>query len=600
MSILSALKKICQKNVEENPFSDSTELYTPVNMESLNDLIIVAGTKTLVLISDKRRVGLWMTDGGYDYCLTNKNDGHSFIHNYIIDHLDELYEALLYPLEDNLFFLNIADATNRGAGTIDKSLYEEMLDVFFPIIDRFIQENLENHNLGVIMIPGRLGTSITAGHLCNRLSALNYKFNVVIAELPDSLVGKSNSQMEDVVKDIKNNYHTIIYEKDDEMNKLSSDGLGSICDNFYKDLRDNLIQIAQKSTSENFNRFNYEHENCEFPSISRNTEQRLSQYGQVRTIADIVKALNLQNHYNDFNVLLNDLHAILNEYTQRGTISMDAYSYMHSLLHWEYNSLFKSGFLDFDKLIEVIDGKVLESGTILDDIYSRWAKTKLLRLVNVLNDIKRYTDYKDLVNDLMNIISNNQAMADSNLYPLYFFEQGLKNLWSEIISDGYLDNDLLEKYMFTEHENKVAKYGLNNVIGMDFRNDSCHLEVFYPKIIGTAPVYVEDELLKHHCTGVPIYRKSCGTGTDPYGGSELYEFDLVKHILDEECEKGRYLYVNEFYIPLTDYHKRIYDDFVHYIPNVKNTRPIFKCWYGRLKFNSERQKCRFVTDVLSR
>ena len=613
MRILSILKDIFKIQRNENPFGNKRmdnccpHSTCDDEFEDIHDLMIVAGAKTLILISDKRRVGLWMTAGGYDSCSVLPSDGHAQMNQFINDNLEDLYNSLLYPLEEGVLFLNITDCTNRGGRNNEglRILYNEMLDVFFPIIGKFVEENALYKNVSVIVLPGNRGTSLIADQLCYRLLKQKYHVNVLLEELPDFLIGKNDSCIEALKEHLLNNYRTILHRDYEVFKNFETCTFQSICETYFRELRKSLIKIAkeynQTILNEKPSEFSIEIEKSfPFPSISRSVEMRLAQYGQVRTLADIVKILNKENHYSDIDTLLNDFRRTLHEYIQRGTVGEDAYLYIQFVLQKESDALFKSNFLDLDKLICLIDDNREIYGFCLDDIYSRHAKTKILKLVNILNEIKHYTNSGDLISDLASVMSRCHSNNISfGYYPMYFFKQGLVNVWSEIIANGCLDNDLLEKYLFTDHEKKVAELGLNEVIRQDFIDDSpCHPVVFFPKKIGTAPVYVQYEFLSEPCTGEPIYIKSCGEGKGPNRGFELYEFESVEHILYEECEKGCYLFVNEFYIPIADYQKRIYNDSVHYMPKAKRTRPIFKKWYGRLNFNSEKVKSRFVTEIL--
>jgi hypothetical protein len=96
--------------------------------------------------------------------------------------------------------------------------------------------------------------------------------------------------------------------------------------------------------------------------------------------------------------------------------------------------------------------------------------------------------------------------------------------------------------MFEQHDEKVKKYGLSKVIEMDFQDDGpCHPEVFFPKKIGTAAVYVGDSrgaTTIGRCTANPTtiyqnYIKSCGEGTGPNRDPYYYEKELLR-IVEEK------------------------------------------------------------------
>jgi hypothetical protein len=136
--------------------------------------------------------------------------------------------------------------------------------------------------------------------------------------------------------------------------------------------------------------------------------------------------------------------------------------------------------------------------------------------------------------------------------------------------------------MFTEHERKVAEIGLSEVIRTDFENDGpCHPEVFFPKEIGTAPVYVVDQFNTEHCTGNPMYVKSCGEGKGPNAWPYRYEFLIIKPLLERQVQKGTYEKVEEFYLPIKEW----------------RTRPIFHELYGKIEIHGLREKMRFMTRI---
>ena len=49
----------------------------------MGDMMISVGGKTLLLIMDGRKVGLWMTEGAYDYCHISDEKGHDHMRNYL-------------------------------------------------------------------------------------------------------------------------------------------------------------------------------------------------------------------------------------------------------------------------------------------------------------------------------------------------------------------------------------------------------------------------------------------------------------------------------------------------------------------------------------
>lgn len=326
-----------------------------------------------------------------------------------------------------------------------------------------------------------------------------------------------------------------------------------------------------------------------FPEITRTTSIRLYQQGQARTLADIAMALNNQHHYSDLESFMRDFDDVIKSYRERGTVSFEICKMVKELIWNNESTLFSNyGYLDFDKFIEMVDNlSASDENNPLEIIYSRREKTKMLRLAALLNDIMHYTSASDLMNDLSSIAygrfncGDNRFMNDPFRYPLSYFKQGLELLWDEIQDNGYMSNALLEKKMFTEHEESVDEYGLKHVIRNDYKQDGPdHPEVYYPKRTGTAPVYLLDDNYLDHCSGSPLLVKSCGDGKGPYAHHTLYEMELVEGILRGECRKGNYEEIGGYYIPVGD-----------------DSKPIFKQGHGKMEFDILPDKSRFLQRI---
>ena len=326
-----------------------------------------------------------------------------------------------------------------------------------------------------------------------------------------------------------------------------------------------------------------------FPGITRTTSVRLYQQGQVRTLADIAMTLNDQHHYTDVERFMRDFDDVIKAYKERGTVSHEICKLVEEIIRNNEATLFTNyGYLDFDKLIEMVDHLTAsDENNPLEIIYSRREKTKMLRLAALLNDIMHYTAASDLMNDLSSIAygrfncGDNRFMNDPFHYPLFFFKHGIEELWEEIQDNGYMSNVLLEKKMFTEHEESVEEYGLKKVIRKDFEQDGPdHPEVYYSKRTGTAPVYLLDENYLDHCSGNPMFVKSCGDGKGPNAHHTLYEMGLVEGIIRRECRKGNYEEIGEYYVPVGD-----------------DSKPIFKQGHGKMEFDILPDKRRFLQRI---
>ncbi len=264
--------------------------------------------------------------------------------------------------------------------------------------------------------------------------------------------------------------------------------------------------------------------NLNVPNSYKNQE-----YGQVRTLADIVKVLNDKNHYTDLTALMTDFENVLNKYIERGTINANTYELFVSELKND-KDVNKGKRFDINSYLSELMSNRNNLEVKLEDIYYQRSISKLIRIIKFFNTRRHYKSSEEIIADI-SILMNEpyQILNDSYHYPLYFFKRGLENIWNEISKDGVLDNDLLDKIMFEQHEEKVNQFGLNQVLKMDFQDDGpCHPEVYFPNKLGTAPVYVQD----NHC-GQSSYIKSCGEGKGPNRDPYYYELRLLE-IVEEK------------------------------------------------------------------
>lgn len=93
---------------------------------------------------------------------------------------DDAYKSLIIESSKDELWINIADCTNRGYGQFDR-FYNQMIEVFEPIILKFIKSNAVNNNIGICMSFGD-STSLGANLLCQKLKELGLNIHIVIIE----------------------------------------------------------------------------------------------------------------------------------------------------------------------------------------------------------------------------------------------------------------------------------------------------------------------------------------------------------------------------------------------------------------------------------
>lgn len=136
------------------------------------DLMIVAGESSLVLTSDQCIGGLW-TILDFDPCSGSTSECLAEMKTLLDEHLDEAYDAVIFPLdEDNVFLLNMTDGINGSPCNEDSKYYKQFiddkLDVFYPVIKMFVEKNSSNKMAGIIIYYGG-GTGIGHSHLSELL-----------------------------------------------------------------------------------------------------------------------------------------------------------------------------------------------------------------------------------------------------------------------------------------------------------------------------------------------------------------------------------------------------------------------------------------------
>lgn len=308
-------------------------------------------------------------------------------------------------------------------------------------------------------------------------------------------------------------------------------------------------------------------------------------FGMTRTFADILLTLNEERKYTTPDQALSDLGEYINRFRERGdNVAFLSVRTLKCVLH-DDTTIFCNGVLNTDRLRELVfQEKYIHSK--IDQVYVLYCKEKLMNLVLYLNDFRRYTRPEELRQDLF---ENTDVLQFSTCapitgfyyfvmsgatgmnYPVQFFVRAIRNLWSEITTDGVLDAGKMRRMMFGNHDESVKQFGLEATIKRDYIEDSpCHPEVFVPKVLGTAPIYVKDDK-----TG--RYMRSCGEGKGPNSIPDWLEFQIAKQILAKDKS---YKHVRNYYIPKYD-----------------NTLPVYGEYDGRLVFKTQDEKLKFIEDV---
>ena len=603
MKLLEILKKMLSCATTET--SESTEVgkstvlpLVDSNKETkdyadLDDIRLIVGDKTLALVYNACLGGLHNVLS-YDPCSGATQDCFSEINAIIEKNLEEAYESIVVKTGENQYLLNIGVNLLLGSGSLSQQLCDDVINVFYPIIKRFIDENVVNNKVGVYSVfTGGNGTSVGLLSLVNLLEKDGY---ICCG------VGTSYDNHSYPLKRAKG-WHGFTYIALEELIK-GTEKLPKI--KILSLLHDRLIEKMQQANRQNDDnsRENTEETNLFLQKWNKDVDSVYKPFsgeywylwykGQCQTFADIIAALNDKYHYSNITELLHDFDAVINEYTERGTVDVDAVAVFENILSNNIfvKKLFKKGSLNLNIFRGLtLHHFIVNSGTRFEEIYRYRASSKIFILTKTLNDICHYTDAQLFKEDFLGVISgrlfhSSNHVMDDLIYPIFWFFSGLEYQWNNMVVNGILSNELMYKVMFKEHERKLMQYGIDRVLEKDFEAQGpCHPEVFYPKARGTAPVYVKDETSRK-------YLIACGEGNGPRSGHESYEMELVKPILEREVKQGKYIFVK----------RSVQDEtFINhgaYIPLETIDKPVFVENFGRLHFASKNAKKDFIEQYL--
>lgn len=286
----------------------------------------------------------------------------------------------------------------------------------------------------------------------------------------------------------------------------------------------------------------------------------ITDYGQTRTLADILIGLDKVHHFSNSK----DAIKAVEDYVKgqnHYSISSRAFYVIAETLS---SISFRGGKLDESTITRLFDLPHFEKEW--ENAMYKYGFAKLIKLICYCNEFRRYKCPKDILDDLRLLRSwdysrrQNYFTVQSWNYPMFFFRNCIMNMWDEIAPNDCIDESRLKKYMFENHENSVNAIGLEETIKRDFVPDGCHPDVLFPKKFGSAPVYVEKYIGSKR-----KYVKSCGEGKGPNAYPESFEADYAFVLLWDDdnyiClgDESFSDWYAEYYLPKNDWTLPFYD-----------------------------------------
>ena len=223
------------------------------------------------------------------------------------------------------------------------------------------------------------------------------------------------------------------------------------------------LQISHENKEESLNTFN-DRPSCEVTTHC---------YGMTRTFADIILTLNEEKKYTSPDQVISDLGGYMQRFSERGdNVAFLSVRILKCVLN-DDSTIFCDGVLNTDRLRELVfQEKYIHSK--VDQAYVLYCKEKLINLVSYLNEFRRYSKPEELRRDLFENTDVLEFSACAPIhgfyyfvmsgatgmnYPVQFFVRAIRNLWTEITTDGILDADKMRRLMFENHDESVEKLG---------------------------------------------------------------------------------------------------------------------------------------------
>lgn len=324
-------------------------------------------------------------------------------------------------------------------------------------------------------------------------------------------------------------------------------------------------------------------------SISPTVPQELltMMYGQVRTLVDLLKELNKQEPIKDSD----DARNRLIEITERNVRYGDEFAFMAMRTVWCIMSRYEQegSKVDIEQLekdmLSFHDGNQYLKENGIEQIFYNYSVRKIIKYIQFLNEFRRYSNYEAIREDLQSIPVSHCSSNDPQYY--FSFYEGtiwrvweiLLDEWENVTKDGILDNELLEQIAFGRFDNMVKEHGLKETIRLAYCDVGCHPDIQAPmrRREGTVwgPVYRIDG--KHIEKGCSDFRRWPWTNTN-------FEMKFAHEILEKD---RNYMFADSdwrggLYLPVSDY-----------------TLPVYTRYGGRMDFESQEEKIKFIEKYKS-
>ena len=207
-------------------------------------------------------------------------------------------------------------------------------------------------------------------------------------------------------------------------------------------------------------------------------------YGQVRTMVDLLKALNADEPIKD----ADDAEKRLTEIMERNVRYGDCNAFMalrtiRCLIN-KYQHDGKGVDLDIleKDMLDYHKDNSFFCKVVAEQVLYNYSVAKMIRYIQFVNEFKRFKSYKDIEEILPTIGFSYCSENDPNYYysfnryAVFSITRIMSREWWNISKGGILDNEALEEVVFNRFERMVKKYGLKETIRRGYGQVGCHPE----------------------------------------------------------------------------------------------------------------------------
>ncbi len=232
-------------------------------------------------------------------------------------------------------------------------------------------------------------------------------------------------------------------------------------------------------------------------------------HGRTATLVDMLIEMNKLHHFTSADEALKCLDEDMKFLRKDGDEVAFTCS-MRSLCAFARHC-FRNGRLDIVMLQEYLKKDFYKG---VDKVYMEYVAEKTVKLVEMLNEFRHYTNAEDVVDDFY-AATGGANPCGAQVEDYYFdtvgggvrmkFGDYLRNCWKEFAPHGVLDNRLFRNFMLERHQRGLEKYGLDAVIRRNYESSGapCYPEKAEPVRGGAGPMYVQNRQTRK-------WTKSCG------------------------------------------------------------------------------------------